>query len=499
MRYKSYSFILCFLIIFSMLLSVSLTSNAEESSDKDTKLEVPRITVVTEDGNGTTLQKADGYVNADITITDNDGAVLSDKVSFKVRGNTTSMPHIVKKAYTFKFDKKKDVLGMGKGKKWALIANAFDPTLLRNYTAFELAYELGLEYTSNQKFVELWVDGSYRGCYTLYEPVQEGKDRVDIDIESNDGKKDFLLEYEAQRVEDDVTYFTVGGLRFISSEPEEPNDDQLQYIVDTMTNIISTLRNGSKEEIEAVIDVSSFSKYYLLNELFKTYDFDMSSVFFYYKNGKLFAGPPWDYDLSTGNVNGETYNSYRIQSAYKTDGAFAASRNIYKFISDKEWFIDAVKDEYNTHYDYIERIYTDGGLLDSLLQEYGDLFDRNYAQGVAGVRKHWLNLQKPPLPTYRENYDYLKNWLNARNEWLSEYYEVPFGLLGDVNSDGDVDVSDAALILRKQILINVPVFTEVLADVDSDGETTVLDATFIQRYDIRVETPYKIGEKLRIK
>lgn len=499
MRYKSYSFVLCFLIIFSMLLSVSLTSNAEESSDKDTKLEVPRITVVTEDGNGTTLQKADGYVNADITITDNDGAVLSDKVSFKVRGNTTSMPHIVKKAYTFKFDKKKDVLGMGKGKKWALIANAFDPTLLRNYTAFELAYELGLEYTSNQKFVELWVDGSYRGCYTLYEPVQEGKDRVDIDIESNDGKKDFLLEYEAQRVEDDVTYFTVDGLRFISSEPEEPNDDQLQYIVDTMTNIISTLRNGSKEEIEAVIDVSSFSKYYLLNELFKTYDFDMSSVFFYYKYGKLFAGPPWDYDLSTGNVNGETYNSYRIQSAYKTDGAFAASRNIYKFISDKEWFIDAVKDEYNTHYDYIERIYTDGGLLDSLLQEYGDLFDRNYAQGVAGVRKHWLNLQKPPLPTYRENYDYLKNWLNARNEWLSEYYEVPFGLLGDVNSDGDVDVSDAALILRKQILINVPVFTEVLADVDSDAETTVLDATFIQRYDIRVETPYKIGEKLRIK
>ncbi len=499
MRYKSYSFVLCFLIIFSMLLSVSLTSNAEESSDKDTKLEVPRITVVTEDGNGTTLQKADGYVNADITITDNDGAVLSDKVSFKVRGNTTSMPHIVKKAYTFKFDKKKDVLGMGKGKKWALIANAFDPTLLRNYTAFELAYELGLEYTSNQKFVELWVDGSYRGCYTLYEPVQEGKDRVDIDIESNDGKKDFLLEYEAQRVEDDVTYFTVGGLRFISSEPEEPNDDQLQYIVDTMTNIISTLRNGSKEEIEAVIDVSSFSKYYLLNELFKTYDFDMSSVFFYYKYGKLFAGPPWDYDLSTGNVNGETYNSYRIQSAYKTDGAFAASRNIYKFISDKEWFIDAVKDEYNTHYDYIERIYTDGGLLDSLLQEYGDLFDRNYAQGVAGVRKHWLNLQKPPLPTYRENYDYLKNWLNARNEWLSEYYEVPFGLLGDVNSDGDVDVSDAAMILRKQILINVPVFTEKLADVDSDGETTVLDATFIQRYDIRVETPYKIGEKLRIK
>lgn len=261
---------LCLLMVFSLLIPMAVSAaQAEtvpvfalnEGIDEETaqtgagafdgtELKIPQIKVVTENGNGTKLLKADGYVNAEISITDTDGSVLSDSVSFKVRGNTTAMDAIPKKAYTFKFAKKKDVLGLGSGKKWALIANAFDPTLLRNYIAFNIADELGLEYTSKRKFVEVWVDNSYRGCYILYEPVQEGKDRVDIDIESNDGKKDFLIEYEAQRVEDDVTYFTVEGLRFISSEPEEPDEDQLKYITDTMSDIIDTLKTVPKKRSE---------------------------------------------------------------------------------------------------------------------------------------------------------------------------------------------------------------------------------------------------------
>ena len=74
---------------------------------------------------------------------------------------------------------------MGKGKKWVLLANAFDPTLMRNYLAFDTARELGFAYVPGQKITELWIDGAFRGCYTLMTPVQEGKDRVDIDIESS--------------------------------------------------------------------------------------------------------------------------------------------------------------------------------------------------------------------------------------------------------------------------------------------------------------------------
>ena len=197
---------------------------------------VPRVYVTTDDGNGNTIEKADGYVGANVKIEDVDGSVLEDKASFKVRGNSTALAE--KKPFTFKFSKKKDVLGMGKGKKWALLANCFDPTLMRNYIAFDIAHELGIDYTSNQKYVELWVDGVFKGCYTLMEPVQQGKDRVDIDIESNNGMKDFLIEYEYNREEEGVTYIKSNGYRFALSEPEEPTAEQLEYIqekVDIMT------------------------------------------------------------------------------------------------------------------------------------------------------------------------------------------------------------------------------------------------------------------------
>ena len=465
-----------------------------------TEPKIPQIKVITENGNGTMLQKADGYVNAQIAITDADGSVISDSVSFKVRGNTTAMTTIAKKAYTFKFAKKKNVLGMGSGKKWALIASAFDPTLLRNYIAFDIAYELGLDYTSNQKFVEVWVDNSYRGCYILYEPVQEGKDRVDIDIESNDGKKDFLIEYEAQRVEDDVTYFTVDGLRFISSEPEYPDDDQLNYITDTMKGIIYTLKNGTEEEIREKIDVDSFAEFYLLNEFVKTYDFDMSSVFFYYKNGKLYAGPAWDYDLSAGNENVERYpNSTRIKNAAFTDGLLAHNKNIYKFITDKQWFNDETAHVYNKHFDFFKYIYSDGGLMDSVKNEYSAVFERNYSAGVGKVSQSWINIQKKPLATYDENYDFLKNWYKERNEWLSEHFGVPYVLTGDADGSGYVDTVDATYLCRAVILATGEAINKAASDVDEDGEVTVVDATFIQRYDAKLPIPHKIGEKLRIK
>ena len=511
---------LCLLMVFSLLIPLAVAAAQvetvpvfalNEDLDEETaqtgagalsgaELKIPQIKVVTENGNGTKLLKSDGYVNAEISVTDTDGSVLSDSVSFKVRGNTTAMDAIPKKAYTFKFAKKKNVLGLGSGKKWALIANAFDPTLLRNYIAFNIADELGLEYTSKRKFVEVWVDNSYRGCYVLFEPVQEGKDRVDIDIESNDGKKDFLIEYEAQREEEDVTYFTVEGLRFISSEPEEPDDEQLKYITDTMSGIIDTLKNGTEEEIREKIDVDSFAKYYLLNEFVKTYDFDMSSVFFYYKDGKLYAGPAWDYDLSAGNVNIEKYpSSIRMKNTANTDGLTAKSKNIYKLITDKQWFNDETVHVYNKHFDFFKDIYADGGLMDTLKDEYAYAFERNYSPGVWKVSQAWINIQKKPLATYDENFDFLKNWYKERNEWLSDHFGVPYVLNGDADGNGDVDVIDATSVSRAVLFVAGATINEVAADVDEDGEVTVVDATFIQRYDAKLPVPYKIGDNKRIK
>ena len=403
---RIFSFLLI-LTTLSFFLCVPTPAVAAETAA------VPKIEITTDNNNGLSLEKTDGYVGAHITITDTDGSVTDDAISLKVRGNSTAMEHVTKKSFNFKFAKKTEVLGMGKGKKWAILANCFDPTLLRNYLVFDLAQELDLPYTSQQRYAEVWLDSSYRGCYTVYEPVQEGRDRVDIDIESNDGKKDFLLEYEASRTEEGVSYVSAGGLRFAMSDPDEPNDDQIAYVTDVLNNIINTLKNGTEEEIRQAIDVDSFAKFYLLNEYAKTGDFGLSSVFFFYKDGVLYAGPAWDYDLALGNLNGDL-NAASAKQGSRSDGIMQADKNFYRFLSGKDWFQTEIKRVYAQHYDDIERISSDGGRLDSLRADNQALFGRNFT--IWSVSRWWLNYQKPPLRTYDDNYNFLKTWCAERHQ-----------------------------------------------------------------------------------
>ena len=490
MKKKLLSLLLCVVIIAAAAVIPAAAYEPDEQP-----IQLPRVVVTTADGNGTTLQKADGYVSAAITITDTDGSQLSGDVQFKVRGNTTAMESVLKKAYTFKFSKKQEVLSMGKGKKWVLIASAFDPTLLRSYTAFSIAQHLGMEYTSEQKFVEVWLDGSFRGLYTMMEPVEEGKDRVNIDIESNDGMKDFLIEYEGTRVEDDVTYFTTNGLRFALKEPEEPTEAQLTYISGIMDDIVGTVINGSREEIEEKIDVESFVKYYLLNEYYKTFDFDSTSVFYYYQNDKLHAGPAWDYDLTTGNTNNNLggLNSKRYKDAYTTDGVFA-NKQLFSHLYKHEWFQEEVRRAFCDEYFYLNSISDDDGMLDQLRSTYSEAIARNYSTGVWRVNKWWINIQKQPLATYDENYDYLKNWLADRCVWLRDYYGVY--LKGDTDGDFLITVIDATKV--QQILVDLVVDEDGKMTLRSKNDTnlSVLDATLIQRKiaDLPVSAP--IGEAM---
>lgn len=493
------SAVLCISAFFSVNITAYAKENTNENKTELSQTSVPQIVVKTENGNGCNLEKSDGYVNAHITIMDIDGSSLDDDIVFKVRGNTTSLYWIDKKPFTFKFDKKKNVLGMGKGKKWALIANAFDPTLLRNYLAFEIAHELEIPFTSNQKFVELWIDDSFRGNYILYEPVQEGSDRVDIDIKSNYGMKDFLVEYETETAmqNPDDTYFKAANFRFIASEPDTPNEKQLSYMQETLTDIIQTLKSGNETQIKEKIDVPSFVKYYLLNEYIKTYDFSVTSVFFYYKGAKLYAGPPWDYDLSMGNTNGEYAG--RCSDANSPQGVFA-DKNLFIYLAHKDWFKDLVKLEYESHYDYFSQLHTDGGVLDTLRSTYSETINRNYTEAGWSASKWWINIQRQPDRTYEENYSFLKNWLYERNLWFEDYLE-PFVreyLIGDADGNGVINIEDVTSIQRILAGLERNPDAEIRGNVVNDM-LSIVDVTEIQKYIANYENIYSIGDKTKAK
>lgn len=440
--------------------------------------DTPRVEIVTNDNVGLSMQKADGYVDATVTVTDTNGEQVGGAAQVKIRGNSTSA--LNKKSYTFKFTKKVDVLGMGKAKKWAVVANAFDPTLLRNHIAFDIADELGLEYTSRHCFVEVWMDGSFRGCYLLAEPVQEGKTRVDIDIESNGGKQDFLIEREYNHNEADKVYFKTNGIRFVCGDPDEPDEEQLAYIQNTMDRIIGVLKTGTRAEIEKVVDVPSFAKYYLLNEFVKDVDFDYSSVFFYYKNGKLYAGPAWDYDLSMGNE--EVTASAGYAAANRTDDLYCDKKHLYQWLCNHDWFFDAVYREYHAHSAFLDSVGTEGGLSDTLYRDHQAPIDRNYTE--ARWRFTNYNLNRKPDNNYPDNLTYLKTWCSERAAWLKGWFtdDVAEYLVGDSDFSGEVDIIDATVTQRYLADYPSEIFDEAAADADCDEIVTIFDVTETQRF-----------------
>lgn len=83
---------------------------------------------------------------------------------FKGRGNTTWK--LDKRPYQFKLSSKAKVLGMDKAKTWLLIANRQDTSMMRNKAVYDLANAMG-EWAPDGRWVDVWIDGSYQGCYLL--------------------------------------------------------------------------------------------------------------------------------------------------------------------------------------------------------------------------------------------------------------------------------------------------------------------------------------------
>ena len=143
----------------------------------------------------------------------------------------------------------------------------------------------------------------------------------------------------------------------------------------------------------------------------------------------------------------------------------------------------------------MENISADGGRLDTLRAENQALFDRNFK--TWSVSRWWLNYQKPPLETYDDNYNFLKNWCAERHRWLSDYYGLYrySYLRGDSDGNGEVNILDATLIQRVAANLQSDDDGMITLRAALSGESiSITDATCLQRHFVQILTPYPIGE-----
>lgn len=299
---------------------------------------VPALFLTTQSGSLTHIEEKKGngepgwyrMVNAD-------GSLLSEGSikKLKSRGNATFLED--KKPYQMTLEDSADLLGSGNKKKYILLANRQDQSLLRDRIMYDMAADMGLPYSPVSRFVDLYVNEEYRGSYQLSEKVETGAGGIAINTDTRDIKTGFLvtLEYntEDRLAEAEYRFQTTNGQNVVVKRPKQPTAAQLAYIEQCFQSAEDGIRSGTFPQGQ--LDVTSFARKYLIEEIGKNLDAMYTSQYFYQDAGEgqlLYAGPVWDYDKTLGNPLIEHTRPVDFQAP---QGIYAAAKQ-----EDASWWYD---------------------------------------------------------------------------------------------------------------------------------------------------------------
>ena len=336
-----------------------------------------------------------------------DSENLYQKVELKGRGNSTFLAE--KMPFQIKFSEKTELYGLGKSKKWVLLANYYDPSNLRNAMAYYLERLLGEQYALNGRFVELWYNDENQGLYYLSPKVEIGKDRVDLRDPMG-----ILVEFDTLHNNNkDCHYTKYKKCLTISDEVAKDNAEvAMVEFMKSFNALIDAAKVHDFGTVSKLADVESLAIYYLLSEFTVNPD-GYASSFFLYKDGpndRIHAGPGWDFDFALGNrqwywSKDEGFYS-PTETQYQRRWNDGAQCDLFYNLTDTPEFMALVKDIFN------ERM---SGKKDEMMAFF--------LQNTTEIKDRALynNIQHELRNFTEEVYD-LADWLSKRYDYFEQVY-----------------------------------------------------------------------------
>ena len=370
--------------------------------------------------NGVAIDSKEDYVEgvASIIGGENYPDLVEAEMKIKGRGNSTWWQGGVwgKKPYQIKFDDKTEVLNIPKDKKWVLLAELSDKSLIRNKISREMGDISRFDYVPKAEYVELFINDQHAGTYLIGQKIEESKNRVNV------GDKGYLIEIDqTNRIDEDDVYFTTDGWSkfpsnlFNIKEPSlELNSSEYNLIKNHIIDFEEALFGDDFTDADlgyrAFIDLDSFIDWYLINEICKNQDAaTYSSIYFNYIPGeKIKMGPLWDFDLAYGNVD--------YSNATYPEGFHIKSNPWYKRMFEDPYFNSLVKDRF---------LYYETN-LDMLLNKI-DLIEKYLEKSQQKNFEIWPILGQYVWPnpvyydTHHEEVEHLKDWIEQRMTWLKTW------------------------------------------------------------------------------
>lgn len=416
-------------------------------------LNIPTVVINTSDGAG--VVDKENYKKCTVTMLNADEDDCFEEVAAEIRGRGNTSWDYPKKGFRLKFEKKRSMLGSDyKAKTWLFISNYGDKSLIRNMIAYDLSEALsGMGYTVKHEFVDMFIDGRYCGMYMMTDKVDvdEGKIEFDETINEDPAKTAYILEVgDTNPGVKGVDYMKIKGdfdRRYKISFPETDDpaykpDVHLKYIQNYVEECLETINGEDWERICELIDIDSFVDHYIIQELYMNKDGFWRSIYFYKEpNGKLYAGPVWDFDQGAGNVDG-FFGSGKYETTpdidfdYSMDGYGGKEAGVPWIAGVSMWYKALFKHEEFTELvrvrlgeigpiltEVLQKATTDGSVPDAYYTLYSDVMERNFEQWKIMGKKIWPNTPKvAEIKTVKGQIDYMREWLSERYDVLCKYY-----------------------------------------------------------------------------
>ncbi len=417
------------------------------------------------------MNKENSVKGSDCAVTGESGVSDTTLKKIKGRGNT-NWRDTDKKPFNIQFN---DTITIGHttNKKFSLVSNAKDSTLLRNSIMYDLANEVGSPYSPSQSFVDFFVNGVYRGCYIACQKIDLGKNSV-VSLKDESDKKDtdfnFLVEVDVWNYASDVYFVSDKGYHVVLKTPDLEGYDETDATMKAQYNFIknkyqefeNALYGGNLADLEKICDIESLATQYLLQDFGKNCDGGYTSTYFTYnaEEDKFYAAPIWDCDSdlgavdcvrescteSTCNYKGwvtrnatYTYNKKiktvnPLGQAFKLSGATESGKNFEQLCADiwNEKFVPNIN--------IILGKAPASGSLKSIDEYASAISSASYLNYVMWdfmwlCSRYNAGLNKRYTDDYSGELSYLKDWTQARADWMTAQFNPSTPTEPDTPSD----------------------------------------------------------------
>lgn len=263
---------------------------------------LPTVIINTEGGRDVTTRSA--YIQSSVYIVSEEGKSFFQAPGTGIKGRGNASWDFPKKPYKLKFAEKRRVLGSPSiDRKWTLINNYGDKTLMRNILAFEVSRRVGMAYTPFSTPVDVLFNGRYMGCYQLCDQVEVGENRVPA-------KNGYLIEIDAYARGEPRNFYSDKGTPVTVKYPQDDviTDAQMTFIQDYFrkleTAVFALNYTDGAEGYRKYMDLDSFLRNFIAGEFCGNTDTYWSvNMYKDASNGVFYTGPAWDYDLAFDNDN----------------------------------------------------------------------------------------------------------------------------------------------------------------------------------------------------